>query len=248
MQGVCFDFSVKGSHIWSGYKLELDLDKSEFRCFWLCSLHSRHTCISSTWELVRPDAFWSMSRSVWTRRALRGREASDELDLRNRLSPFCRISELQFAGGQCGLCCGRTSYLQVQWEVTWTRKRASLFPGQFQIHLKQPQLFMRKHKWLLALSRACGRDWKVCFVVFVGQHDLLKQAQNFCILSDLPEIQAVPGEATCPFPSAETPGSTCQRLLQPARMHKHREYLMTSCITGFPTNVQHVPCTSATLD
>lgn len=83
MQDVCFDFSMKGSHIWSGCKLELYLDKSEFRCFWLCSLHSHHTCISSTQELVRPDAFGSMTSSAqWclTRRALRGREACDKLD------------------------------------------------------------------------------------------------------------------------------------------------------------------------
>lgn len=45
------------------------------------------------------------------------------LIFRNRLGTFCRISELQFAGGQCGLCCGRTSYLQVQWEVTCVDKK-----------------------------------------------------------------------------------------------------------------------------
>lgn len=50
-------------------------------------------------------------------------EACDKIDFRNRLGPFCRISELQFAGGQRGSCCGRTSYLPVQWEVTCVDKK-----------------------------------------------------------------------------------------------------------------------------
>lgn len=45
------------------------------------------------------------------------------LIFKNRLSHFCRISELQFTGGQCGSCCGGTSYLQVQWEVTCVDKK-----------------------------------------------------------------------------------------------------------------------------
>lgn len=62
---------------------------------------------------------------------------------------------------------------------------------------------MKKHKRLLAFLRAYGRDQRVCSVVFVVQHVL--EVQNFCVLSDLLEIQVVPGGAM--FPSREFLGS-----------------------------------------
>lgn len=102
------------------------------------------------------------------------------------------------------------------------------------MHLKQSQLFMMKH------VASCPQQgmWKKPkgFVVSVGQHVLLKQAedQDFSILSDLLESQAVPGKATCTFQSMEALGSTCQRFFQPALTHKPREYFTIAVSLGFP--------------
>lgn len=131
----------------------------------------------------------------------------------------------------------------------WMRKRALEFPGQFQMCLKQPRLFMKKHKWLLALSRACGRDRKVCFVVFVGQYVRLKQAEarNFCILLDLLKIQVVPREATNPFSISGGSGISLSEALR-ANPHMQAQRRPHNWLySGVSHSCLGLPCASTTL-
>lgn len=213
----------------------------------ILTTHAFHL-LRSWSNLMHFEACLVQPSNVWTSRALRGREACDKLDLRNRLSPFWRISELQFAGHWCGSCCGRTSYLQVQWEAMCRQERG-LYSFQANskctwnrvVHEAQMASYPQQGMWKRPKGLFCCVWWAACPTEAGRSSELLYPLRSAWDPGGpwgSHVLVSIPGGSRANLPVAVAPDSHPQAQIMGLR---------TSCVTGFPTSVQDAPCSSTTL-